>query len=251
MKSLRALLNAEIAFQSTTGKGEYGDLNELRTAGLIDDELASGVKNGYRFTVVIKKSTLSTHPAIDLVARPGEYGKNRRRAFYVTESGVMMTSEEKDAPLTSMRPFATVVEGKTATTEKRNEAAHMEESSEEEIAGDISAHETAVIASLVAIHTAEMKFVANAGAGAYGTLEQLEKAGLIDKAQSVAMQRSYLLEVSISLAKAESPATFSVSAVPKTYGMSGRSSFFMDQTGVIRGADKEGGPADAADPMIR
>ena len=103
---------------------------------------------------------------------------------------------------------------------------------------------------LAAVHTAQSKYIAKSGAGAFGTLEQLEKAGLISKAQIVATERSYLLEVKIGAAKSESPATFSVSAVPKTYGMSGRSSFFIDQTGVIRGADKEGGTADAADPVI-
>lgn len=250
MKSLRTLLNAETTFQNKIGKGEFGGLKELHDAGLIDNELASGVKDGFRFTIVIKKSTMTSQPAIDLVARPSDYGKNGRRSFYLTESGVMMTSEEKDAPLTTMRPFA-VGGGATKATEQKNEATPTDDPDADAIAGEISANEASLMATLQTIHSAETKYIAKAGAGVYGTLDQLEKAGLIDKAQSAATQHGYLLEVKISADKPGSPATLSISAVPQTYGMSGRSSFFMDQTGVVRGADKEGGPADASDPTIK
>lgn len=250
MKSLRALLDAEVKFQSTTGKGEFGDLKDLHDAGLIDNDLARGVKDGYRLTILIKISTMTTHPAIDLVARPSEYGKDGRRSFYLTETGVMMTSEEKDAPLTSMRPFA-IGGGATKAAEQKSEATITDDPTAEAIAGEVSTNEASVMATLLIIHSAEAKYMAKAGAGAYGTLEELEKAGLIEKAQTAATQQGYLLEVKIGAAKPALPATFSISAVPQTYGMSGRNSFFVDQTGVVRGADKEGGPADATDPPLK
>ena len=48
-------------------------------------------------------------------------------------------------------------------------------------------------------------------------------------------------------AKAE--AFFLVSS-PKEYGKSGKRSFFLDSSGVLRGADKQGAPATAADPRV-
>lgn len=251
MKSLRTLLTAETTFQTTDGKGEYGDLKDLRDAGLIDNDLASGIKDGFRFTILTKKSTLTTHPAVDLVARPSEYGKTDRRSFYLTESGVLLTSDVKDAPLASMRPFATGGEGSKAVVEPKTEAPTSDDTDAEAIAGEVSANEASVMATLQTIQAAEAKYIAKAGAGAYGTLDQLEKAGLIDKAQAATNQHGYLFEVKIGADKSGSSAAFGVSAVPQTYGMSGRNSFFLDQSGAIRGADKEGGPADATDPPLK
>jgi hypothetical protein len=251
MKSLRTLLAAETTFQSTIGRGEYGTLKELHTTKLIDDDLARGTKHGYLFTIVIKKSTMTTHPAIDLVARPGEYEKTGRRSFYLTEAGILLTSEEKDAPLSSMRPFATGGGEKKPLDPSKVEQPPATEINEDENAINISANESSVIEAMLAIHSAEAKYIAKAGAGTYGTLEQLEKAGLIDKPRLAAIQQSYLLDVKVNAGKDDSPATFSVSAAPKVYGESGRRAFFLDQTSIIRGGDKEGGAADATDPPIR
>lgn len=43
---------------------------------------------------------------------------------------------------------------------------------------------------------------------------------------------------------------YSVTAVPKDYGKAGRRSFYMDETGVIRAADRAGQPATADDPPV-
>jgi hypothetical protein len=196
-----------------------------------------------------KKSTLTTHPAFDLVARPVEYGKHDRRSFYLTESNVMLTSDEKDAPLASMKPFATSG-GEVKASEQEAQKEPADETEAEELAGKVSAYEASVAATLRAIHAAEAKYIAKAGAGAYGTLDQLERAGLVDKGQIAAAQRGYSFDVKIGAAKSDSAATYSISANPLTYGVSGRNSFFIDQTGVLRAADNEGGPADATVPPL-
>jgi hypothetical protein len=41
---------------------------------------------------------------------------------------------------------------------------------------------------------------------------------------------------------------YEVIAVPKVYGPDGRRSFYLDQTGVIRGDDHQGGAPSASDP---
>jgi len=45
-------------------------------------------------------------------------------------------------------------------------------------------------------------------------------------------------------------ATYTITAVPVTYGASGVRSFYVDESGVIRCADKSGAPATAADPPL-
>jgi hypothetical protein len=250
MKLLRALLVAETTFQGKGGTGEYGDLKELRAAGLIDDELAKGVKGGYRFTVTIKKSSLTTSPLIDLVARPSEYGKSGRRSFYLTESGVLLTSAVKDVPLSEMHPFADGAGQPKAKVAARTEPLPSETSNEDGTANDVEANEAWAINTLRAIASAEASFKTKAGAGEYGSLEQLEKQKLLESVRAAATQNGYVFEIRIQAGKMESPAVFTVSAVPQTYGVSGRRSFYIDQTGVLRGADKEGGTADVADQTI-
>jgi hypothetical protein len=44
--------------------------------------------------------------------------------------------------------------------------------------------------------------------------------------------------------------TFSLSSSPKEYGKTGRRSFFLDSSGILRGADKQGGIATTTDPRI-
>jgi hypothetical protein len=44
--------------------------------------------------------------------------------------------------------------------------------------------------------------------------------------------------------------TFSLSSFPKEYGKTGRRSFFLDSSGTLRGADKQGSGATSADPRI-
>jgi hypothetical protein len=252
IKSLRAILEAETTYQRTVGNGEYGDLKQLHAAGLIDKSLESGTQDGYRFLISIKKGTLSSAPSVDLVARPIEYGKSGRRSFYLKESGPLLTSEAKDAPLSEMRPFASgggKVEPKTSDSQADN-LPSIDSSDNEPTANDISTNEAAAINILRAIHAAQTLYKTKVGAGEYGTLEQLEKQRLLNKDQTASTQEGYLFEVTVQKGRSDSPATYNIRAVPQSYGVSGRRAFYIDHTGVLRGADKEGGPADATDPPI-
>ncbi len=46
-------------------------------------------------------------------------------------------------------------------------------------------------------------------------------------------------------------AAFEATATPKEYGKGGKRSFFIDQTGVVRGDDHGGGPATVADKPVQ
>jgi hypothetical protein len=106
---------------------------------------------------------------------------------------------------------------------------------------------------------------------AYGnlpeTLEQLgppprdgaspEMAGLLDPDLAKGIAAGYRLRYSIVPATGEEDisernrgAGFTLAATPVVYGRDGRRSFFLDNTGVLRGADKNGLVATADDPRI-
>ena len=63
----------------------------------------------------------------------------------------------------------------------------------------------------------------------YGTLEELHNAGLIDAELSSGTKAGYSFEL------APSERSFKVTAVPIQYGRTGDWSFYVDESGVIRG----------------
>lgn len=77
----------------------------------------------------------------------------------------------------------------------------------------------------------------------YGSLEQLIEAKLIPKQRFE--NSGYKFELT---ATADG---FQVSAVPVEYGKTGKLSYFMDQTHVLRAADHAGAAANASDPPLK
>jgi type IV pilus assembly protein PilA len=93
MSSMRTLHAAEATFQSTTGAGRFGTLNELAAVNLIDSRLAAGQKNGYKFTVELTNDM--NYPGFSVVARPMTYGAtgSGNRSFYIDETGVIRAGD--------------------------------------------------------------------------------------------------------------------------------------------------------------
>ena len=131
---------------------------------------------------------------------------------------------------------------------------------------DLESNEDAAIADLRAVAAA-----ANTYRNAYGelpeTLAELgpaasggvspDAAGLLDTALASGEKDGYTLRYvlvpSPDAAPGEDPgkaATFSLASSPKEYGKLGRRSFYLDSSGVLRGADKKGAVADISDPRI-
>ena len=106
----------------------------------------------------------------------------------------------------------------------------------------LKANEAAVKSELRTIVSAEAIYQATTGNGRYGTLAELVKAGLISK--EPIERYGYEIELTVSASK------FEATAVPIEYGKSGNSSYFVDESAVVRGADHGGGPATISDPPI-
>ena len=102
------------------------------------------------------------------------------------------------------------------------------------------ANEGIAIAFSQFIANAEEQYKAGPGKGSYGSLQQLIDAksfppNALDK-------YGYNVQVTVTGDQ------FEVVATPREYGTTGKRSFFVDRSGVVRGGDHGGGPATIADP---
>jgi len=93
------------------------------------------------------------------------------------------------------------------------------------------------------VASAENQYKAGPGKGSYGSLQQLVDAKLMTTDQFD--KYGYKYDVSAT------GAAFEATATPKEYGKSGKRSFFIDQTGVVRGDDHGGGAATVGDKPVQ
>jgi hypothetical protein len=107
-----------------------------------------------------------------------------------------------------------------------------------------------IIQSVRLIHSAEATYQATIGAGTYGSLAQLREAGYIDAALATGQKYGYTFTLTVTHPTATTGAKLKLNATPQNYPRSGRRSFYIDEFGEIRGADRNGLPADAMAPII-
>jgi hypothetical protein len=107
----------------------------------------------------------------------------------------------------------------------------------------VERNEAIAQSALRTIHSAEATYQATKGEGHYGTLDQLLEQNLVYK--DFLQQHGYKIELTASGSK------FEATAVPQEYGKTGRLSFFMDETGVLRSGDHGGGAATVADKQVQ
>ena len=104
------------------------------------------------------------------------------------------------------------------------------------------ANETAAMARLRAIAAAEERYQVESG-GEYGTLDQLIQKRYVNDPSSGKLI-GYRFEVQVR------QGGFQVTAVPEKAGISGKRSFYVDETNVVHAADRRGAPATASDPEV-
>lgn len=102
MSSMRKIANAEATFQAT--HETYGTLEQLAEAGLIDAELASGQRHGYKFKVTVVPAGVSYPMGFEGVGVPAEYGSSGRRSFLVDETGVIRVADNRGGDPTRSDP---------------------------------------------------------------------------------------------------------------------------------------------------
>jgi len=104
------------------------------------------------------------------------------------------------------------------------------------------ADEMAAQTRLQAIAVAEERYSVE-NAGVYATLRELIDNGYVNDPTQGKLS-GYRFEVRVA------ERGFQATAVPVKYGVTGKRSFYVDESRVIRGADKSGAPASSADPAL-
>ncbi|HJZ80008.1 MAG TPA: hypothetical protein VKD91_06675, partial [Pyrinomonadaceae bacterium] len=104
-------------------------------------------------------------------------------------------------------------------------------------------NEMIAVGGLQVIVGSEEAYKNGAGKGSYGTLDQLIEQKLVG--QKMFEDYGYKYEV-VLLGD-----HFEVTASPVEYGKTGKRSFFVDKSGVVRGDDHGGGPATLADTPVQ
>ena len=118
------------------------------------------------------------------------------------------------------------------------------------LAARTAANEGAAIHVLTKIHAAEATYQATSGNGAFGTLEQLATEGLIDPELASGSHYGYRFTVNTRTSRYNDLPGFQAVGVPLTYGSSGRRSFYIDESGVIRAEDNRGAEATELTPPL-
>lgn len=89
---LQNIFSAEVAYQSTAGKGSFGTIDNLIEQNLLTKDLFE--KYGYKFEVTASGNQF------EAVATPREYGTTGKRSFFVDKSGVVRGGDHGGAPAT-------------------------------------------------------------------------------------------------------------------------------------------------------
>lgn len=93
--SLRTITTAQALFKEIGGTDSFGSLKQLGEKDLVDKELASGTKDGYKFTLKSDSMTFT------ITADPVEPGKTGTRYFFTDQSGQIRGDKNKTASSTS------------------------------------------------------------------------------------------------------------------------------------------------------
>ncbi len=110
-----------------------------------------------------------------------------------------------------------------------------------------AANEGSSLANLRYIYSAEATYYNQYEK--YGTLQELCAEKLIPQDLESGTKNGYRFSVEV-VERDDYPTGFEAVCVPETYPNSGRRSFYLDETGVVRGADNSGGPASRFDPPL-
>ncbi len=91
--TLRVIINAQHTYKTSDGAGSYGTFNQLFNAGIIDNQVRSGVKSGFQFTVVPTAAAGNDPPVFDAYGIAAVFGTiptaTGNKNFYTNESSVI------------------------------------------------------------------------------------------------------------------------------------------------------------------
>jgi hypothetical protein len=167
------------------------------------------------------RSAGSTDPLVRSLLTQLEAAEYAPASYEATNEGDVLVHEMR-LPLSLLRTYATAM----AVSAKD---------------APVLIGETSASYALQRIADAELSYKNDKKKERFGTLEELIAEELLEK--EFLEQMEYKVELKVTSEKFEATAT------PKTYGKTGRRSFFIDESGTLRAADRKGQPATADDPV--
>ena len=114
------------------------------------------------------------------------------------------------------------------------------------LAARMAANEGSAIHSVGTIAQAEEMYYLNFNK--YATLDELGRADYVDSTLAAGSKSGY--KFSIDLTTDDGVPGFALTAVPIEYRSTGRRSFYVDESAIVRAADKFGGPPTKMDPPL-
>jgi hypothetical protein len=100
INSLRTIAIAQVNYQGKSG--HFASLEELASRNLVDPQLASGSKNGYRFTVEVLPTAVPSMEGFQVMAMPVTYDSTGTRSFLIDETLVIRAADNHGGPLTRL-----------------------------------------------------------------------------------------------------------------------------------------------------
>ena len=227
LNSIRVIHSAEMAYRNSFGNGNYATLQQLQQSELIDNAFSTGQRYGYTFRIVVRYATATMQPGFELTATPS-VRRPRFLSFYMNEACDIRGAERSGRDATINDPIVQAC-GTSIRTENEYDA----------------------VRSMRTIHNGQLTYFSSFGNGQFATPEQLFNTGMVTTGFILSyVWKGYTAVFSVTPGTVTEPARFSVSIVPNLYGRTGIRSFYIDQTGVLRGGDKNGDPAGPNDPPI-
>ncbi|MEW6128873.1 MAG: hypothetical protein AB1757_17680 [Acidobacteriota bacterium] len=110
----------------------------------------------------------------------------------------------------------------------------------------ISVNEQEAILMLSRIHSSEIIYAQKFN-NTYATLAELVKLQALNEDMADSESSGYFFAMTMS----EDKTSYAVTATPKLYGKTGRISFYLDQTGILKGEDLQGKAATNQSPVFQ
>jgi len=228
MGAVKSLYTAQATYFTTVGNRRFGALHQLWLANLIDIYLAMGEKYGYIFNIQTSLENGGIGSRFSVYAKPKNYGKSGKLSFYM-DAGCTVRGGDKNGGDASVEDA--VIDTCTPTLAYENERQ--------------------IILAMRTLASSQETYKNTVGNGNYAmTFLDLYSAGLIDSWLSSGNYYNYDFNLNVNQPSPPFPGRFKFDSVPYPYGQMGFRSFYIDQNGVLRGADHQGGQPSENDPPI-
>lgn len=224
ISAIRTLAGAEETFRTTSGKGACADLKTLGSNNLIDADMAKGERSGYRFSIV-------NYPlgGCEITATPLSPSDGDISLYYSTDDNQIRAARKN---------------GKPADQHDKLLNDLNEEEEKPKTSGGLPT-EGGAIATLRTLQGAQATYIATSGDGVCcGDFQTLAGLGLIKPDLSDGEDAGYRFKINKI-----SPDNFELTATPVSNALGSRS-FFLSPRDGLRGAAKNGLPADKKDPPV-